>query len=155
VAEYKNYVNLDFDPATLDRLCTPVAEVSPDDEFFVFAHNTRAVRSNFVHFQLRNLVWSTSKNDAYVMSENKIVHWNSQTRRATTTLDLDGGGGGMKTTRNTIALVISTMTWKAAFPDPAGSASAVPPTIPPTETETRLPRPPLPFRAPPTSRAYK
>lgn len=94
VAEYKNYANLDFDPATLDRLCTPVTEVSPDDEFFVFAHNTRAVRSNFVHFQLRNLVWSTSKNDAYVMSENKIVHWNSQTRRATTTLDLDGGGGG-------------------------------------------------------------
>jgi hypothetical protein len=94
VAEYKNYVNLDFDPATLDRLCTPVAEVSPDDEFFVFAHNTRAVRSNFVHFQLRNLVWSTSKNDAYVMSENKIVHWNTQTRRATTTLDLDGGEGG-------------------------------------------------------------
>jgi hypothetical protein len=23
--------------------------------FFEFAHNTRAVRSNFVHFQLRNL----------------------------------------------------------------------------------------------------
>ena len=63
-------------------------------KYYQFAHNTRAVRSNFVHFQLRNLVWATSKNDAYVMSENRIVHWNAATRRATTTLDLDGGGGG-------------------------------------------------------------
>ena len=63
-------------------------------KYYHFAHNTRAVRSNFVHFQLRNLVWATSKNDAYVMSENRIVHWNAATRRATTTLDLDGGGGG-------------------------------------------------------------
>ena len=103
VAEYKNYANVDFDHSILDRICTPVEEVggssdssldSSLDTFYTFAHNTRAVRSNFVHFQLRNLVWSTSKNDAYVMSENKIVHWNSATRRATTTLDLDGGGGG-------------------------------------------------------------
>ena len=63
-------------------------------KYYRFAHNTRAVRSNFVHFQLRNLVWATSKHDAYVMNENRIVHWNAATRRATTALDLDGGGGG-------------------------------------------------------------
>ena len=47
-----------------------------------------------MHFQLRNLVWATSKHDAYVMSENRVVHWNAATRRATPVLDLDGGSSG-------------------------------------------------------------
>lgn len=76
------------DPRTRD------GRARTNGKYYRFAHNTRAVRSNFVHFQLRNLVWATSKNDAYVMSENRIVHWNAATRRATTALDLDGGGGG-------------------------------------------------------------
>ena len=74
------------DPRTRD------GRARTNGKYYRFAHNTRAVRSNFVHFQLRNLVWATSKNDAYVMSENRIVHWNAATRRATTALDLDGGG---------------------------------------------------------------
>ena len=66
----------------------------PRRPFFEFAHNTRSVRSNFVHFQLRNLVWATSKHDAYVMSENRVVHWNAVERVATPALDLDGGETG-------------------------------------------------------------
>ena len=76
------------------RTNTNPLNANGDGKYYRFAHNTRAVRSNFVHFQLRNLVWATSKNDAYVMSENRVVHWNAATRRATTALDLDGGGGG-------------------------------------------------------------
>ena len=58
--------------------------------YFEFAHNTRSVRSNFVHFQLRNLVWSTSAQDAYVVSENKVTHWNAR-ERGDDVMDLDGG----------------------------------------------------------------
>lgn len=76
------------------RTRTNPPNANGNGKYYRFAHNTRAVRSNFVHFQLRNLVWATSKNDAYVMSENRVVHWNAATRRATTALDLDGGGGG-------------------------------------------------------------
>lgn len=76
------------------RARTNLPRANGNGKYYRFAHNTRAVRSNFVHFQLRNLVWATSKNDAYVMSENRVVHWNAATRRATTALDLDGGGGG-------------------------------------------------------------
>ena len=76
------------------RTNTNPLSANGNGKYYRFAHNTRAVRSNFVHFQLRNLVWATSKNDAYVMSENRVVHWNAATRRATTALDLDGGGGG-------------------------------------------------------------
>jgi hypothetical protein len=94
VAEYKNYANLEFSLAELDAACLPLAECPKRAPYFEFAHNTRAVRSNFVHFQLRNLVWATSKHDAYVMSENRVVHWNAGTRRATTVLDLDGGASG-------------------------------------------------------------
>jgi len=94
VQEYKNYANLEFAPADLDGVCTPLETRPVRTPFFEFAHNTRAVRSNFVHFQLRNLVWATSKHDAYVMSENKVVHWNASTRKATPVLDLDGGSSG-------------------------------------------------------------
>ena len=91
VAEYKNYANLDFDASALDGACARTRACAKRAPFFEFAHNTRAVRSNFVHFQLRNLVWATSKHDAYVMSENKIVHWNASRKRASVVLDLDGG----------------------------------------------------------------
>ena len=94
VQEYKNYANLEFSPADLDGFCTPLGTCPAREPYFEFAHNTRAVRSNFVHFQLRNLVWATSKHDAYVMSENRVVHWNAATRRATPVLDLDGGVSG-------------------------------------------------------------
>lgn len=91
VQEYKNYANLEFSVSELDAKCLPMTECPSNAPYFEFAHNTRAVRSNFVHFQLRNLVWATSKHDAYVMSENRVVHWNAVTRSATTVLDLDGG----------------------------------------------------------------
>ena len=94
VQEYKNYANLEFSPSELDAVCQPLTPCPSHSPYFEFAHNTRAVRSNFVHFQLRNLVWSTSKHDAYVMSENRVVHWNAVTKRATTVLDLDGGASG-------------------------------------------------------------
>lgn len=42
-----------------------------------------------MHFQLRNLVWATSKHDVYVMARNAVHHWSPLTRRATEVLNLD------------------------------------------------------------------
>lgn len=96
VHEYRNYANLEFSPSDLDTVSLPLTQCPKRSPFFEFAHNTRAVRPTFVHFQLRNLVWATSKHDAYVVSENRVVHWNAATRRATAVLDLDGGASGVR-----------------------------------------------------------
>ena len=89
--EHKTYANLDFSVADVEAACALTPTRPASAPYFEFAHNTRSVRSNFVHFQLRNLVWSTSAQDAYVVSENKVTHWNARAREATTVMDLDGG----------------------------------------------------------------
>ena len=35
-----------------------------------------------MHFQLRNLVWATSKHDVYVAHNNCVHHWSPVTQRA-------------------------------------------------------------------------
>ncbi|GLC56000.1 hypothetical protein PLESTB_001053600 [Pleodorina starrii] len=62
--------------------------------FFSFVRNSRAVQSNIVHFQLRNLVWATSPNDVFVVHDNCINHWNPAARSITEVLNLGGAGGG-------------------------------------------------------------
>lgn len=61
-----------------------------NNSFFEFVHNYRAVHSKIVHFQLRNLLWSTTKNDIYVVYENCVNHYNPFTRATTSILDLRG-----------------------------------------------------------------
>lgn len=41
--------------------------------------------------QLRNLVWSVSRNDVFVVHENCVQHWNPATRELVPVLDLNGG----------------------------------------------------------------
>ncbi|GJP79072.1 hypothetical protein CLOP_g9317 [Closterium sp. NIES-67] len=85
--QYKNYKNLDV---SLDVVEKEVKEVSTDAEFFNFAYNTRAVKSTIVHFQLRNLVWATSKHDVYTMHGHTISHYSALSRRSLDFLDLGG-----------------------------------------------------------------
>eukprot|EP00854_Cymbomonas_tetramitiformis_P025314 gene25314-30903_t len=77
--DYKNYLNL---PPSYDQLeeQSPVDKTEP---FFSFQLNTRKVRCTIVHFQLRHLVWATSKHDVYVTHQNVVNHWNPITQRAT------------------------------------------------------------------------
>lgn len=44
----------------------------------------------FLALQLRNLVWSTSKHDVYLMSHFSIVHWSSLSCKRTEVLDVSG-----------------------------------------------------------------
>ncbi|KAJ8480638.1 hypothetical protein OPV22_024365 [Ensete ventricosum] len=52
--------------------------------------NSRSVRSTILHFQLRNLVWATSKHDVYLMSHYSLVHWSALTRDKYEVLNLAG-----------------------------------------------------------------
>ncbi|KAK3271394.1 hypothetical protein CYMTET_20251 [Cymbomonas tetramitiformis] len=84
--DYKNYLNL---PPSYDQLeeQSPVDKTEP---FFSFQLNTRKVRCTIVHFQLRHLVWATSKHDVYVTHQNVVNHWNPITQRATEVANLAG-----------------------------------------------------------------
>ena len=41
-------------------------------------------------FQLRNLVWATSKHDVYLMSQFSIMHWSSMTCKSSEVLNVSG-----------------------------------------------------------------
>lgn len=71
--------------------CSTAARGPP---FFTFVRNSRAVQSNIVHFQLRNLVWATSPNDVFVVHDNCVNHWDPAARSVTEVLNLRGGGDG-------------------------------------------------------------
>ncbi|CAI5514832.1 unnamed protein product [Closterium sp. Naga37s-1] len=65
-----------------------VQQVTTGSNFYEFTHNTRAVKSTIVHFQLRNLVWATSAHDAYSLHHHVINHFSPLTCKSTPVLDL-------------------------------------------------------------------
>ncbi|KAH0896620.1 hypothetical protein HID58_046188 [Brassica napus] len=58
--------------------------------FYTFRSNSRSVRSTILHFQLRNLVWATSKHDVYLLSNYSISHWSSLTGSRNEILNVKG-----------------------------------------------------------------
>lgn len=42
------------------------------------------------HLQLRNLVWSTSKHDVYLVAHYSIVHWSSLSSKRSEVLNVSG-----------------------------------------------------------------
>ncbi|VAI87359.1 unnamed protein product [Triticum turgidum subsp. durum] len=62
---YKNYQNLSY--AREDAL-QDCKQVERDGPYYDFQYNTRRARPSIVHFQLRNLVWATTKHDGIVFS---------------------------------------------------------------------------------------
>ncbi|KAF6135402.1 hypothetical protein GIB67_027276, partial [Kingdonia uniflora] len=73
--------------AMLSEECQPTAK---GGAYYEFQRNTRSVKSTILHFQLRNLVWATSKHDVYLISHFFVIHWSSLTRRKTEVLDVSG-----------------------------------------------------------------
>ncbi|KAI3915599.1 hypothetical protein MKX01_015424 [Papaver californicum] len=57
---------------TMEQICK---EVEKGANYYEFQYNTRLVKPTILHFQLRNVVWATSKHDVYLMSNYAIVHW--------------------------------------------------------------------------------
>ncbi|KAI5063357.1 hypothetical protein GOP47_0021904 [Adiantum capillus-veneris] len=82
--QYKNYENLNVPRQNLEKECL---QVEKGGKFYAFRHNTRTVSSTVVHFQLRNLVWATSKHDVYGMHDSLVWHWSPLSRRKTDVLN--------------------------------------------------------------------
>ncbi|CAI5987628.1 unnamed protein product, partial [Closterium sp. NIES-65] len=136
--QYKNYKNLDV---PLDAVDKEVKQVSTDAEFFSFAYNTRAVKSTIVHFQLRNLVWATSKHDVYTMHGHTIGHYSALSHRSVDFLDLSGPVVPISHLSLTPLTIPRLLLCLLPIPTPG------PPTSTPTPTPPRPP-PPLPFPFP-------
>mmetsp|Transcript_9875 Transcript_9875/g.25381 ORF Transcript_9875/g.25381 Transcript_9875/m.25381 type:complete len:661 (-) Transcript_9875:603-2585(-) len=118
IISYRNYVNvvpedpvefrLEYRPELL-KLCTPVAYdvgngIGGEDgccsrkgrasrpAYFNFVRNSRAVHTNIVHFQLRNLVWAASRNDVLYVHQNSVYHWSPVSRTRTELVRMSGHG---------------------------------------------------------------
>ncbi|XP_002518228.3 uncharacterized WD repeat-containing protein C2A9.03-like [Ricinus communis] len=72
--QYKNYENIPLSGQAVDKECKQMEKGGNYYEFFL---NTRLVKPTILHFQLRNLVWATSKHDVYLMSNYSVMHWSS------------------------------------------------------------------------------
>ncbi|KAM5575797.1 putative WD repeat-containing protein C2A9.03 [Rosa sericea] len=83
--QYKNYESLGRPRQDLEKECL---QVEKGKSFYDFHYNTRLVKSTIVHFQLRNLLWATSKHDVYLMQNFSVMHWNSLHRRGSEVLNV-------------------------------------------------------------------
>ncbi|KAI3465101.1 hypothetical protein Pfo_021764 [Paulownia fortunei] len=83
--QYKNYESLSRSREDLKKKCK---EVEKGHNFYDFQFNTRLVKSTIVHFQLRNLLWATSKHDVYLTQNYSIMHWSSLLRRGKEVLNV-------------------------------------------------------------------
>ncbi|KDP37891.1 hypothetical protein JCGZ_05773 [Jatropha curcas] len=72
--QYKNYENIPLSGQAVDKECKQMEKGGNYYEFFL---NTRLVKPTILHFQLRNLVWATTKHDVYLMSNYSVMHWSS------------------------------------------------------------------------------
>ncbi|OVA03125.1 WD40 repeat [Macleaya cordata] len=85
--QYKNYVNLPPSRQNLEKECKEVARGST---FYDFQFNTRLVKPTVVHFQLRNLLWATSKHDVYLMQNYSVMHWSPLLKKGQEVLNVAG-----------------------------------------------------------------
>ncbi|XP_062099014.1 uncharacterized protein LOC133804924 isoform X2 [Humulus lupulus] len=87
VEQYKNYENVPQSGEGSMKECTPTKK---GGLYYEFWRNNRSVKSTILHFQLRNLVWSTSKHDVYLMSNFSVIHWSSLSTKKKEVLDVSG-----------------------------------------------------------------
>ncbi|XP_042519403.1 uncharacterized protein LOC122093186 [Macadamia integrifolia] len=85
--QYKNYENIPQSGEASEKECK---HTKKGGMYYEFWCNTRSVKSTILHFQLRNLVWATSKHDIYLMSHYSVIHWSSLTCTKTEILNLSG-----------------------------------------------------------------
>ncbi|KAJ3673426.1 hypothetical protein LUZ60_006800 [Juncus effusus] len=73
--QYTNYQNLSRprDDAQLES--KESNRVVQRSKFYDFQFNSRLAKSTIVHFQLRNLVWATSKHDVYIVHDHSVMHY--------------------------------------------------------------------------------
>ncbi|CAL5061527.1 unnamed protein product [Urochloa decumbens] len=82
---YRNYESLSRSHELLDSECK---QVDKRGTFYDFCFNTRFAKSTVVHFQLRDLVWATSKHDVYMSQNYSVMHWSSLLQRGKEVLNV-------------------------------------------------------------------
>ncbi|KAM0944153.1 putative transcription factor WD40-like family [Dioscorea sansibarensis] len=85
--QYKNYENIASSGELVDKNCK---QMDKGGNYYEFLYNTRLVKPTILHFQLRNLVWATSKHDVYFMTNSSVNHWSSTSRALTEVLNFSG-----------------------------------------------------------------
>ncbi|KAI0496989.1 hypothetical protein KFK09_023315 [Dendrobium nobile] len=85
--QYKNYENVTNSGDASAKGCKPTEK---GRIYYEFWRNTRSAKSTILHFQLRNLVWATSKHDVYLLSNYSVLHWSALTRQQSEVLDVSG-----------------------------------------------------------------
>ncbi|KAJ1699584.1 hypothetical protein LUZ63_008096 [Rhynchospora breviuscula] len=69
---YQNFESLSIPRDGLEKEWKKIEKGSM---FYDFQFNTRVAKTSIVHFQLRNLLWATSKHDVYMVHNYSIMHW--------------------------------------------------------------------------------
>ncbi|XP_025793615.1 uncharacterized WD repeat-containing protein C2A9.03-like isoform X3 [Panicum hallii] len=86
--QYKNYENIpNSGEAAMKQACKSTEK---GGTYYEFRRNTRSVKSTISHFQLRNLVWATSKHDVYLLLDYSVLHWSALSGGDTEIMDVDG-----------------------------------------------------------------
>ncbi|KAG2682742.1 hypothetical protein I3843_11G204900 [Carya illinoinensis] len=85
--QYKNYENIPHSGEGSGKDCKITKK---GGSYYEFRRNSRSVKSTIFHFQLRNLVWATSKHDVYLMSNFSVIHWSSLTCSHSEVLNVSG-----------------------------------------------------------------
>ncbi|KAL8462044.1 hypothetical protein ACS0TY_033212 [Phlomoides rotata] len=85
--QYKNYENIPQSGEGSEKECKTTEK---GGSYYAFRRNSRSVKSTILHFQLRNLVWATSKHDVYLMSHFSVLHWSSLTCIKSEVLNVSG-----------------------------------------------------------------
>ncbi|BFG33655.1 hypothetical protein CerSpe_199290 [Prunus speciosa] len=85
--QYKNYENI---PNSGEGSGKDGKDTKKGSLYYEFRRNARSVKSTILHFQLRNLVWATSKHDVYLMSHFSVIHWSSLSCTKSEVLNVSG-----------------------------------------------------------------
>lgn len=85
--QYRNYENVPLSGEAVEKECKSMEK---GGNYYDFFYNSRMVKPTILHFQLRNLVWATSKHDVYLMSNYQVMHWSSLTRNLSEVLNFAG-----------------------------------------------------------------
>ncbi|GAV74761.1 WD40 domain-containing protein [Cephalotus follicularis] len=85
--QYRNYENI---PHSGEGSAKDCKNTNRGGLYYEFRRNSRSVKSTILHFQLRNLVWATSKHDVYLMSNFTVIHWSSLSCTRSDVLDVSG-----------------------------------------------------------------
>ncbi|KAM6545740.1 hypothetical protein CsatB_026476 [Cannabis sativa] len=85
--QYRNYENIPLSGEAVDKECK---QMEKGGNYFDFFYNSRMVKPTILHFQLRNLVWASSKHDVYLISNYSVMHWSSLTGNLSESLNFAG-----------------------------------------------------------------